>query len=154
MRFILSSHWTKVAWLLLTLAGSVVSAQAPPPPPPRLLPESVYGADLFRFYCASCHGADGRGGGPTAQALKRRVPDLTMMASRERGVFPKARVLAIVTGDQRPAIPAHGSREMPVWGPIFRALAPGDPLNQIRIENIVAHIEALQAGRSPSTGRH
>jgi mono/diheme cytochrome c family protein len=138
---------TLASLVLMTAAGGSMSAQTPSRPP-RLGLSSVYGPDLFRFYCASCHGPDGRGGGPAASALKLRVPDLTMMSSRERGVFPKARVTAIVSGDQTPAIPSHGSREMPVWGPIFRALDPGDPLNKARIENIVAHLESLQV-RTP-----
>ena len=132
--------------LMMAVVGSV-SAQTPSRPP-RLGLSSVYGPDLFRFYCASCHGPDGRGGGPVAPTLKLRVPDLTMMSSRERGVFPKARVIAIVSGDQSPAIPSHGSREMPVWGPIFRALDPGDSLNKARIENVVAYVESLQV-RTP-----
>ena len=132
--------------LMAAVVGSL-SAQRPSGPP-RLGLSSVYGPDLFRFYCASCHGLDGRGDGPTAPALKLRVPDLTMMSSRERGVFPKARVMAIVSGDQSPDMPSHGSREMPVWGPIFRALDPGDPLNKARIENVVAYVESLQV-RTP-----
>ena len=125
-------------------AIAAVSPQKSAVPPPQLLPASVFGPDLFRFYCASCHGIDGRGGGPVVPALKHRAPDLTMMASREGGVFPKARVTAIVTGDQAPAIPAHGSREMPVWGPIFRALDADSARNKARIENLVAYVESLQ----------
>ena len=134
--------------VLLAIAAvaaiATVSAQRSAVQPPQLLPTSVFGPDLFRFYCASCHGIDGRGGGPVVAALKQRVPDLTMMASREGGVFPTARVTAIVSGDQAPAIPAHGSREMPVWGPIFRALDSDSARNKARIENLVAYVESLQ----------
>jgi len=135
---------------LVLLAVATVTAIASAPAqrsgvqPPQLLPASVFGPDLFRFYCASCHGIDGRGGGPVVPALKHRIPDLTMMASREDGVFPKARVTAIVVGDKAPAIPAHGSREMPVWGPIFRALDSDSARNKARIENLVAYVESLQ----------
>ena len=127
----------------MTAVVASVSAQ-PPSGPPRLGVSSVHGPDLFRFYCASCHGPDGRGGGPTAPALKLRVADLTMMSSRERGVFPKARVIAIVSGDQSPAIPSHGSREMPVWGPIFRALDPSDAGVKARISSLVSHLASIQ----------
>jgi mono/diheme cytochrome c family protein len=139
--------------ILLVMAGiavlGTVCAQRADVQPRQLLPSSVYGPDLFQFYCASCHGVDGRGGGPVVPALKHRVPDLTMMASREGGVFPKRRVTAIVTGDQAPAIPAHGSKEMPVWGPIFRALDSDTTRNAARIENLVAYLESLQV-RGPA----
>jgi hypothetical protein len=39
---------------------------------------------------------------------------------------------------------AHGSREMPVWGPIFRALDPNDALVAVRIRNLVTFLEAIQ----------
>ncbi len=29
----------------------------------------VEGAEIFRYYCAACHGADGRGHGPASVAL-------------------------------------------------------------------------------------
>jgi hypothetical protein len=51
----------------------------------------------------------------------------------------------LVTGDGSLGTPAHGSKEMPVWGPIFRGLDPRDTMNQMRIANIVAHIESMQA---------
>lgn len=137
------SNRAALAFLLAATAVATLSAQRSTQPR-RLLISSVHGPDLFHFYCGSCHGPDGRGGGPTAPALKLRVPDLTMMASREGGVFPRARVVAVVTGDQAPAIPAHGSKEMPVWGPIFRALDPGDAMNKVRIDNIVTYVETLQ----------
>jgi hypothetical protein len=40
---------------------------------------------------------------------------------------------------------AHGSREMPVWGPIFRGLDPNDRLNRVRIRNIVEYLASMQA---------
>ena len=123
-----------------------------PPPPlqttgranPPLVIASMYGRDLFMFYCASCHGRDGRGGGPVAPSLRVAVPDLTTMAARHGGVFPTTRVASFVTGTQERAAPAHGSKEMPVWGPIFQALDPADRSNTIRIANVVAYIESLQ----------
>ena len=105
---------------------------------------SMYGRDLFEFYCASCHGRDGKGGGPVVPALKVHVPDLTTMAERSGGTFQKARVTGIVTGDQGHLTPAHGSTDMPVWGPVFRGLDPSDTLVKVRIANVVAYIESLQ----------
>ena len=112
-------------------------------PPPLLIP-SMAGGDLFRFYCASCHGREGKGDGPVASALNRRPPDLTTIARRNGGRFPTDRVEGFVTGNREPTL-AHGSADMPVWGPIFQALDPQDRMNRIRIENVVAFIESIQA---------
>jgi mono/diheme cytochrome c family protein len=111
---------------------------------PTLVISSMYGRDLFELYCATCHGSDGKGNGPAADALKVRPADLTTIARRNGGTFPKSRIEAFVTvGDER-ATPAHGSSEMPVWGPIFRALDPNDAANKVRLANIVEYLGSLQ----------
>ena len=46
-----------------------------------MLIQSLKGADLFRSYCASCHGREGKGDGPVAPALNAKVPDLTTIES-------------------------------------------------------------------------
>ena len=111
---------------------------------PSLVIQSVSGADLFRFYCATCHGRDGKGDGPVASALNRRPSDLTTIAQRNGGEYPTDRIESFVSGDRDPTL-AHGSSEMPVWGPIFQALDPRDKVNRIRIESLVAFIESIQA---------
>lgn len=78
---------------------------------------AVDGGEIFRHHCAVCHGKDGHGRGPAAIALKETVPDLTEIARRNGGVFPASRVKAVIAGTEQ--TPSHGSREMPVWGPIF-----------------------------------
>jgi mono/diheme cytochrome c family protein len=104
---------------------------------------SLSGRDLFQFYCASCHGREGKGDGPVAASLKRPPPDLTAIASRHDGRFPTHEIERFVSGDT--LLVAHGDREMPVWGPIFASLEPHDRLTRIRIENVVAFVESLQA---------
>jgi mono/diheme cytochrome c family protein len=116
-----------------------------------LTPQSTDGADSFQFYCASCHGKTGKGDGPAAAALKVRPPDLTSLARRNGGVFPRDRVLAVVAGTGQPAA-AHGSSEMPVWGPIFRWLESADTRARLRLENLVAQLESLQEPSSASGG--
>ena len=81
---------------------------------------STKGADLFRAYCASCQGVDAKGNGPTASALKTKAPDLTPLAKKNGGTFPAARVRKTITGED--VIASHGSREMPIWGPIFHQM--------------------------------
>jgi mono/diheme cytochrome c family protein len=111
---------------------------------PRLAIDSLYGPDVFAFYCAPCHGRDGKGSGPVAVALKNHVPDLTQIAKRNGGTFPKARVEDYVTNRSVDPIPAHGTGEMPVWGPIFQSLDPSDARVKVRIANVVAYLESIQ----------
>jgi len=110
---------------------------------PSLANPSLVGADTYAFYCAPCHGKDGKGRGPVAEALKTLPADLTTLAARNGGAFPKDRVRAFVTAGDR-AIPAHGSPAMPVWGPTFSALDANDKVVSVRIFNVVAYLESIQ----------
>jgi mono/diheme cytochrome c family protein len=119
--------------------------QTPAQKPPDLVIRSVAGRDLFNFYCASCHGIDGKGGGHVAPALKTRPPDLTVLTRQNGGTFPAAKVEEIIRGETRAPASAHGSSDMPVWGPIFRGLDSRQEVNDARIENLVKYIESIQA---------
>jgi len=110
---------------------------------PTFVPPSMAGRDIFRYYCATCHGRDGRGNGPVAAELKAKPANLTGLAAENAGRFPLERVKAFVTHG-RPGAPAHGSSEMPVWGPIFQSLDPSDAIAQARIESVVAYINSIQ----------
>jgi mono/diheme cytochrome c family protein len=132
-----------VATLLLLVPALPPLAQTRPSTPPLVI-TSMYGRDLYAFYCASCHGRDGTGSGPVTSALKKTPPDLTRLSIRNGGVFPRARMEAIVTGAADPPLPVHGSREMPVWGPIFRGLDSNESVNRQRIGNILDYLESLQ----------
>jgi len=129
----------------VALAGSNIarpsqagSDQGLPP-----LIRSVKGLDLFHAYCASCHGLDAKGNGPVASSLKATVPDLTGLARRNGGMFPEARVRRIISGDH--VIASHGSREMPVWGPIFHQVEEDADRGNVRMENLVKYLESIQA---------
>jgi mono/diheme cytochrome c family protein len=123
--------------------GDEAAAQRAGTENPPLIIKSMVGRDLYEFYCATCHGHDGKGGGPVVQALRVPPPDLTTIAARNHGEFPEPHVEALVTGGRdMPA--AHGSRDMPVWGPIFRGLDTNDRLNRIRIRNIVDYLASMQ----------
>jgi mono/diheme cytochrome c family protein len=129
------------------LLAAGVWAQAPQTPPlPPVLLESLAGSDSFARYCAPCHGESGRGDGPVAAALKEPPADLTSLARRNDGRFPRDRVRAYVAGSGRP-VPAHGSSEMPVWGPLFSTFE-SDARTKARLENLVDYIERMQP---PST---
>jgi mono/diheme cytochrome c family protein len=103
---------------------------------------SLKGPDLFRAYCASCHGQDAKGDGPAAAALNSKVPDLTTIAHRNGGVFPEKRVTSIIVGDE--TVIAHGSREMPVWGPIFHQIEEDRDYGNIRMKNLLEYLRSIQ----------
>jgi len=105
------------------------------------------GEQWFRAYCAACHGVDGKGQGPAASALKTAPADLTTIAARNGGTFPRA-LIADLVANGRPAVSAHGSTDMPIWGPNFVALTGGSyrPVNE-RIEAVVSYVESIQTVR-------
>jgi mono/diheme cytochrome c family protein len=98
---------------------------------------------MFKEYCASCHGADGRGNGPAIGFLKTPPPDLRLMAQRNNGKYPSRHVESILNFG--PGTHAHGSLEMPTWGSLFRSL---DQSNEIvangRIYTLSKFIESIQ----------
>ena len=121
------------------------AAQTTNPKNPDMVIRSMAGRDLFQFYCASCHGVDGKGNGHAARALKVTPPDLTTLIQRNRGTFPADKLEAFIKGEGRLSTPAHGSSDMPVWGPIFKGLDSRDAVNAARIENLLKYIESIQA---------
>jgi mono/diheme cytochrome c family protein len=108
--------------------------------PPAYVPS---GRQMFREYCAACHGADGKGRGPIVPFFRGLPPDLTTLAKRHDGTFPETYVSSVLLFG--PGSRAHGSIEMPVWGPIFREL---DHYNEAavrqRIKNLCEYLESIQ----------
>jgi mono/diheme cytochrome c family protein len=131
-----------VSCLLVPCWANAAHGQTTGPHTPPLVSESMYGPDLYRMYCATCHGRDGKGHGPVAAALKVPPPDLTVLSRRQNGVFPAFEVETMITGPA--TVAAHGSDEMPVWGPIFRALDSSDARAKARIKNLVAYVQSIQ----------
>jgi mono/diheme cytochrome c family protein len=78
------------------------------------------GKGEFQSSCASCHGTDARGKGPVSSQLKVPPPDLTVLAKNNNGEFPTSAVYGIIEGSK--TIPAHGNREMPIWGERFNPI--------------------------------
>lgn len=103
---------------------------------------SLEGTDLYRAYCAACHGPEAHGDGPAAPALKTKPPDLTLIGKRHGGVFPADRVSQIISGEDTPI--AHGSREMPIWGPVFHQVEADQDWGNVRLRNLTNYLESIQ----------
>jgi mono/diheme cytochrome c family protein len=102
------------------------------------------GKEMYKDYCAVCHGTDGKGNGPAAPALKTSPTDLTMLAKNNGGKYPSAHVAAVIRGQA--TTPSHGSQDMPIWGPLFSSISQGhEGQVQQRVANLVGYIETLQA---------
>jgi mono/diheme cytochrome c family protein len=102
------------------------------------------GKEMFAQYCAPCHGVDGKGSGPAANAMKMPPTDLTQLAKKHDGKYPANSVASVLKFGSGPGV--HGSAEMPVWGPLFQSLDKfHDTVVQQRISNLVGYIETLQA---------
>ena len=128
--------------LLSILLSSAQTPKAQPSETTHLI-DSIQGPALYTAYCTVCHGKDGKGGGPMAKSLKVAPSDLTRISTRNRSVFPTARMQRIISGDEQ--LPAgHGTREMPVWGPIFSQIAWDQDLGKIRVYNLAKYIEQIQ----------
>jgi len=104
---------------------------------------SVKGPDLFRAHCAACHGFDAKGGGPMAPSLKAVPADLTVLAKHSGGQFPAERVRKIIVGDDS-SMSSHGSREMPIWGPIFHQIEEDQDFGNVRVQNLTKYLESIQ----------
>jgi mono/diheme cytochrome c family protein len=129
----------------VALLGAFVAAQQKPeikmvPIQPTAVSD-VRG--MFTSYCAACHGPAGKGDGPAASALKKAPADLTTISARNGGKFPEVKVRRFIEGIDEVA--AHGSRDMPVWGTLFRSL---DITNQaaalMRVQLLTDYLKSIQ----------
>lgn len=129
----------------MLLFGVAAGAQQTLPPSER---QSYSGSDLFRVYCAACHGTSAHGDGPLAANMKRPPPDLTRFAAGNAGVFPAEMVKRIIDGRQ--PVTNHGGPDMPVWGDAFKAsyMGASEESVQARINALVEFIETIQERQS------
>jgi mono/diheme cytochrome c family protein len=101
------------------------------------------GKEMFAAYCAACHGKDGKGDGPVAAALKAPPTDLTVLARQNNGKFPSIQVAKAITGAA--GVAAHGSKEMPIWGPVFMSMGHQHESEvHLRVANLTDYIKSLQ----------
>lgn len=130
---------------LFTISLAAQTQAAPPQVKrvPAVYTDPSSGEGMFNAYCASCHGQDAKGNGPAAPAMKTPPANLTLLSSKNNGTFPELQVAQAIKGDSM--ISAHGSKEMPVWGPVFLYLGHHDPaVMQLRVRNLTKYVESMQ----------
>jgi mono/diheme cytochrome c family protein len=111
------------------------------------------GKQDFLLYCSSCHGVDGKGGGPMALSTPAKPKDLTVLSQANGGVFPYVVVRKIIDGRHDTGLAkAHIKGDMPVWGDVFTlhsgksvpAKVHADAVAKMRILNIVDYLVSIQ----------
>jgi len=146
-------HVTKfisLAGIVVLVAGLSAAQQKPAESTPTVKHVPIAntspnsGKEMFKSYCAVCHGTDAKGNGPAASALKIPPTDLTILAQKNGGKYPAAHVAALIRGQA--SVPSHGTQDMPIWGPLFSSISQGHESQvQQRTANLVGYIESLQA---------
>lgn len=139
---------------VLVACASVAWSQATVTPIPMRAISSVNGKDVYQAYCASCHGDDLRGHGPSAAGLRKPPPDLTTIALRNGGKFVAGNVEESI--NRWKSVP-RGLREtterskdpdadvMPAFGPIFAKLYSQEIRDRIvRVANLVSYLKSKQ----------
>jgi len=109
-------------------------------------PIAASGQEMFNSYCAVCHGNNAKGNGPALAALKVPPPDLTLLSQHHGGTYPAIYVERVLRfGAEN--FPAHGTKHMPIWGPLLGLTSGGTnaPQTAQRIYDLNQYIESLQA---------
>jgi mono/diheme cytochrome c family protein len=139
----------KKIWVVPVMFAFAIMASAQDKPKTEIKHVPVHqtspasGPEMFKTYCAVCHGSDGKGNGPAAQALKVPPSDLTGLTVKNGGKYPSLKVASIIRGEE--VLAAHGSKEMPIWGDLFWSMSSGHESEvQQRIANLNKYIETLQ----------
>ncbi len=105
------------------------------------------GHHIYVRHCAVCHGREADGNGPYAPMLVTAPPSLTTLSKANGGQFPFERAMETISGNE--LLPAHGTRDMPIWGQEFAAEAEilgmeARTLVRARILELMAYLEHIQ----------
>lgn len=106
--------------------------------------QTTTGGEVFRTYCATCHGTSGRGDGPLASSMNRKPANLTEIAKRNGGQFPTELVFKTIDGRQ--PVRGHGGPDMPVWGDAFAKSREAGDADRVKavIQSLVDYLEGIQ----------
>ena len=104
--------------------------------------QAISGYDEYIDNCAVCHGVEGLGNGPMADAMVVPPANLQLLARNNGGVFPFRRVIDVIEngGDTS----SHGSPVMPAWGEAFREEVDEITARAMILE-LMLHIDSIQA---------
>ena len=126
-------HEGRFAGAAIVAALLLMPAAAAAQDRPAAMKQTTPGTEVFRTYCASCHGTSARGDGPLAPSMRRKPANLTEIAKRNGGEFPADLVFRTIDGRQ--PVRGHGGPDMPVWGDAFeRSREAGD---QARVKSVI-----------------
>lgn len=130
------------ALLLSPALGTTAAAEDTPAP---AMKQAVAGGELFRLYCAVCHGTSARGDGPLATSMTRKPADLNELAKRNGDVYPSELVFRTIDGKK--PVRGHGGPDMPVWGDAFARTRDGGDPERVRamIQSLVDYLETVQS---------
>jgi mono/diheme cytochrome c family protein len=128
---------------LLILAPLALAACMPPDPH-----EPVSGRNAFLDNCSACHGLHGTGNGPAAEGLDPRPADLTTIAARNGGVFPRDLVMSNIDGFHRnarfnPAMPQFGELDLGETVMVENADGTGTPVPEVLLA-LADYLESIQ----------
>lgn len=129
---------------VLALAGAAAIAGAVAHAQPAGVQVVESGSELFKRYCASCHGSSAKGDGPIANALRYRPADLTQVAKRNHDSFDAEKVHRMIDG--RDPVKGHGGPDMPLWGDAFKRSGDGysEDAVKARIDALVEYLQTIQ----------
>lgn len=127
-------------------ASGAAAAQAPFSP-------IDMGRREYESNCAACHGMTAQGDGPMKPFLVRAPSDLTTLARRHGGVFPRSVIGDLIDGRGVEGAGPHGTRDMPIWGRVYREQSeretrgtpfPAEWSVRGRIQALVDYLATLQ----------
>lgn len=126
---------------LFTVIGTAYQVKIEKVPLKNVSPAN--GKDMFMEYCAVCHGTDAKGKGPAATALTKAPADLTQLSAHNGGKFPDVHVARFIEGQD--SVLAHGTRDMPIWGDLFRGANRDTAGAAMRVSNLTDYVKSIQA---------
>ena len=126
--------------MLAALLFAPVAASAQDQP----MKQTTTGGEVYRMYCASCHGPSARGDGPLAATMNRKPANLTEIARRNGGQFPADLVFRTIDGRQK--VRGHGGPDMPEWGEAFAKSREAGDAERVKnvIQSLVDYLGSLQ----------